>query len=207
MAKFSHPFYGIPYIGTNTTGAGLFGLFSVAVTLSDRFDLALKVWRRRSWPEYRPEALRWISDQGYCVLREFFNEEGYMNVSQPWDNDTPLEGAMGCIFMVYTEPHHVFVGSVRDVYQFLKRGIRPVTHGTGFSEREQRWFGWSHRAMAGFGIGDVVDSENHLCAQSGWLDEYLEEHPEKDKRLPVEFEAKTLDDARRMAEAFNESVS
>jgi len=29
----------------------------------------------------------------------------------------------------------------------------------GWSEREQRYFGWSHRAIAGFGIGDMIFEE------------------------------------------------
>lgn len=76
----------------------------------------------------------------------------------------------------------------------------------GFNERDQKWFGWSHRAIYGFGIGSVVDSEDHCCATSGWCDDYLAEHPELDTRLPVGFEAKNLDDAKRMAIAFAESV-
>jgi hypothetical protein len=30
----------------------------------------------------------------------------------------------------------------------------------GFREKDQRWFGWSHRAMVGFGIGDKVFEED-----------------------------------------------
>lgn len=75
----------------------------------------------------------------------------------------------------------------------------------GFSEKSQKWYGWSHRAFYGFGIGDVV-KEGDCCASSGWTDEYLEEHPEADVRLPVGFQAKTLDDARKMAIAFASSV-
>ena len=76
----------------------------------------------------------------------------------------------------------------------------------GFNEQEQKWYGWSHRALAGFGIGDVVDSDEHCCATSGWTDDYIAEHPEIDTRLPVGFTAKTLEDAKRMAIAFAESV-
>jgi hypothetical protein len=76
----------------------------------------------------------------------------------------------------------------------------------GFCEIEQRWYGWSHRAIAGFGIGDEV-KEGDCCASSGWTEEYLKEHPEEDLSLPVGFVAKTLDDCKRMAIAFAESVS
>lgn len=76
----------------------------------------------------------------------------------------------------------------------------------GFCEKEQKWYGWSHRVIYGFGIGDVVE-KGDSAATSGWTDDYLAEHPEEDKRVPVGFEAKTLDDAKRIAVAFAESVS
>jgi len=93
-----------------------------------------------------------------------------------------------------------------------KRGIQPEKaspkHGVcsiGFCDAEQKWFGWSHRAIYGFGIGDVV-KDGDCCAESGWTEDYLADHPEEDRRLPVGFTAKTLDDAKRMAVAFAESV-
>lgn len=76
----------------------------------------------------------------------------------------------------------------------------------GFSPRDQRWYGWSHRAIYGFGIGAVV-KEGDCAATSGFTDGYLKDHPEENKALPVGFEAKTLEDAKRMAIAFAESVS
>jgi hypothetical protein len=95
----------------------------------------------------------------------------------------------------------------------VKRGIKPEKakpdHNVcsiGFSEAEQKWYGWSHRAIFGFGIGDTV-REGDCCASSGWTEEWLAEHPEDDESLPVGFQAKTLDDAKRMAIAFAESVS
>lgn len=76
----------------------------------------------------------------------------------------------------------------------------------GFSPKEQKWYGWSHRAIHGFKIGDVV-KEGDCTNSSGWCDSYLAEHPEADKRLPVGFKARTLEDARLMAIAFAGSVS
>lgn len=94
-----------------------------------------------------------------------------------------------------------------------KRGIKPEkispscnkVCSIGFCEAEQRWYGWSHRAICGFGIGDIV-KEGDCTASSGWTDEYLKEHPEEDGSLPIGFQAKDLNDARRMAVAFAESV-
>jgi hypothetical protein len=93
-----------------------------------------------------------------------------------------------------------------------ERGILPELSApgknvcaVGFCPKEQKWYGWSHRAIFGFGIGDVV-GEGDCCATSGWTDDYLAAHPEEDRRLPVGFKAETLDDARRMAVAFADAV-
>jgi len=100
-------------------------------------------------------------------------------------------------------------------YLCNEHGIVPEIHGIkedvhqpcsiGFCEREQKWYGWSHRAIYGFGIGDTVE-EGDCCASSGWTEDYLFEHPEEDLSLPVGFTAKNLKDAKRMAIAFAESV-
>jgi hypothetical protein len=63
-------------------------------------------------------------------------------------------------------------------------------HSIGFSKKEQKWFGWSHRAMFGFGIGHKVKAGDVIAGA-----------------IPVGTTAKTLGDARRMAEAFAEAVS
>ena len=76
----------------------------------------------------------------------------------------------------------------------------------GYSEREQKWYGWSHRAIFGFGIGYKAD-ECSCCVDSGWTQEYLREHPEEDKSVPVGFEVKNMDDAKRCAIAFAMAVS
>ena len=94
----------------------------------------------------------------------------------------------------------------------VKRGIKPEkvnpddsVCSIGFCADENKWYGWSHRAIYGFGIGDTV-KEGDCTASSGWIEEYLVNHPEEDLSLPVGFEAKSLDDAKRMAIAFAESV-
>jgi len=119
-------------------------------------------------------------------------------------------------------PEGYYIGSSKDAHRLIvKRGIKPQpreparpdanngrgrTCSIGFCEREQKWYGWSHRAIYGFGIGDVV-REGDCTASSGWIDEYLKEHPEEDLSLPVGFIAQNLDDAKRMAIAFADSVS
>lgn len=124
----------------------------------------------------------------------------------------------------YTVPGGYYIGSSRDAHRLMvRRGIRqlqpqkPQTMASnggrgrtcciGFQPEEQKWYGWSHRAICGFGIGSKVESEDHVCANSEWTDEHLAEHPEDDVRLPVGFEAKTLEEAYMMASLFARAVS
>lgn len=62
----------------------------------------------------------------------------------------------------------------------------------GFSEEEQKWYGWSYRAIFGFGIGSEV--KKGCCG----YDKMKKAHVTK---------AKTLDDAKKMAEIFADDVS
>lgn len=46
------------------------------------------------------------------------------------------------------------VGNENDLNFLLKKGItEQVQSGLGFNPIEQKWYGWSHRAIFGFGIG------------------------------------------------------
>ena len=105
-------------------------------------------------------------------------------------------GSAVIVRSAYTPKGH-YIGSPKMArFLIVKRGIRPElvdeAHevcSIGYCEREQKWYGWSHRAICGFGAGDVVA-----------------EHPEDDSSLPVGFVAKDLIDAKRMAMAFAESI-
>lgn len=64
----------------------------------------------------------------------------------------------------------------------------------GFNEKEKRWYGWSHRAICGFGIGNQL----------------FQEHFGNEKTLFVEHGEKTietLDEAKESAIRFAASVS
>ncbi len=122
----------------------------------------------------------------------------------------------------YTIPEGYYIGSSKWAHRLMvRRGLKPQPHGPtnpsanggrgctcsiGFCEREQKWYGWSHRAIFGFGIGDTV-KQGDCTASPGCTDEWLAEHPEDDLSLPIGFQAKTLEDAKRMAIAFADSVS
>lgn len=93
----------------------------------------------------------------------------------------------------------------------IDRGLEPETYNEnkvcsiGKSTKDGKWYGWSHRAIHGFKVGDKV-KEGDCCALSGWTDEYLKTHPDP-FILKVGFEAKTEEDCKKMAIAFASSVS
>ena len=105
-----------------------------------------------------------------------------------------------------------YIGDIDTIRNLIgKYGIMPeVIDGNevcsiGKSVKDGKWYGWSHRAIYGFQIGDTV-KDGDCCASSGWTEEYLKDNPDP-YVLPVGFEAKTEDDCKRMAIAFAMSVS
>ena len=140
-------------------------------------------------------------------------------MSEPVDRD--MQELIDCI----TSKEHVivksaympngdYIGDPKTAhYLMIKRGIKPEkanpTHNVcsiGFCEKEQKWYGWSHRAICGFAVGDRV-KEGDCTNSSGYTEEYLKGHPDEDESLPVGFTAWDLADCKRMAIAFAESVS
>lgn len=123
-----------------------------------------------------------------------------------------IQGEKPCIVDVAVNLKDIYIGEIKFAKKLQKLGINPTCEKggdictIGFSEKDKKWYGWSHRAMYGFRIGEIV-KKGDCCNSSGYDDEYLKEHPEKDKSLPIGFTAKTLDDCKKMAIAFAESVS
>lgn len=107
-----------------------------------------------------------------------------------------------------------YIGDTKTAHMLLKKfGIEQfeVPEGCkvvciGYAPSRKKWYGWSHRAIHGIKVGDVVE-EGDCMATSGWTDEYLKDHPEENMCLPVGFKAETSKDAKRMAIAFADSVS
>lgn len=65
-----------------------------------------------------------------------------------------------------------------------------LTHGVGFSPTNNKWYGWSHRAIYGFSVGSTCKKGDcHYTPEKG------------------EWVAQTMEDAKQMAIDFNEGVS
>lgn len=90
------------------------------------------------------------------------------------------------------------IGDRKEMREFLNMGIKPERNaatGTdnaniGWQEKDKKWWGWSHRAKSGFGIGSTVEKGSVLVPD-----------------YPVGYKVKTLADAKKMALRFAESVS
>ena len=144
-------------------------------------------------------------DSGFDEVDSFTYENTYKS------NVVFTERATRMI-MVMSKIDGGYIGGLEDVWAYENRGIQDIQLGSntqtcciGFNPVEEKWYGWSHRAMCGFGVGDIV-KEGDCCATSGYTEDYLKEHPEADTSLPIGFEAYVLEDAKKMAIAFAESV-
>lgn len=101
-------------------------------------------------------------------------------------------------------PEGHYIGNPRDAFRLIvKRGIKPQlrtehskTCSIGFCERENKWYGWSHRGICGFGIGDKLFEE---------LVEGADDHTPFVEHGHKTIE--TLDEARQAASNFAESIS
>jgi hypothetical protein len=74
----------------------------------------------------------------------------------PVDNETWIENAYNMKGQYIGDPkiaHYLCIKrSIEPEYRTPTSGICSI----GFCEKEQKWYGWSHRAIFGFGIGDKV---------------------------------------------------
>jgi len=131
------------------------------------------------------------------VLRVRKYKAGYEVRTELWDNGGPATEMRSA----YT-PSGDYIGNPRVArYLCVKRGIKPEKASPddnvcsiGFCEKEQRWYGWSHRAICGFGIGDRVFEER-----------YGDEHTLFTQHGEVVIE--TLDQAREAAVNFARYVA
>ncbi len=142
------------------------------------------------------------------VLRER-KADGYVVRDEIWEHGS-IQTRVSAAYTLNGD----YIGNGTDAaYLCDELGISPEKRNPdncvcsiGFSEKHQKWYGWSHRAIHGFKVGDEV-KEGSCTAETGWTDEYLAEHPEDDVSLPVGFKAETLDDCRLMAIAFADCIS
>ena len=98
------------------------------------------------------------------MLREFINKVAYLQPSQIPNDD-------GLIYHSrYDNSYFTHQGLEKDFKFYLRYGITEDLQNTknnsehtvniGFNPEEQKWYGWSHRAIFGFGIGSKCEKGN-----------------------------------------------
>lgn len=170
-----------------------------------------------------PDSVLYVDRTGNLVIKEELVDNGRIKKVtgklplSPYENkhwtQEEVDELSDYVYYVSTVDNG-YIG-VQDFYNYLVNEKKLIliqksikTHNVasiGYSPDENKWYGWSHRAIHGFTIGDVV-KEGDLTNDSGLVEEYRIQHPEEDYSLPVGFKALTLDDAKRMAIAFAEAV-
>jgi len=106
-------------------------------------------------------------------------------------------GAEVVIDLCYSSYNGVYIGS-KDDAKFLckKRGLRKLQPlekdgrvcAIGFSKKEQKWYGWSHHGIAGFGVGSKVTKKSVMYrpdSVEGLYSLFIKFHDERDvKKIP-----------------------
>lgn len=95
------------------------------------------------------------------VLKERRFKAGYIIRQELWENSVDEPPTLMRAAYNYQGD---YIGSPREAYRLcIKLGIKPekaqeshVVCSIGFSAREQKWYGWSHRAIFGFTIASSV---------------------------------------------------
>ena len=109
----------------------------------------------------------------------------------------------------------LYIGDPKTAKMLDERGIKPELaspdHNVcsiGFCEKDQKWFGWSHRAICEFKVGHIV-TEDSILRSNGWIegcDQYIKEQDEIDSFFRTGVVAVDSTDCRRFAERFAEAV-
>lgn len=165
----------------------------------------------------------WISEKALDYIAQYFKvlvcelTTSGLNECVPWVrfrgfNDINWEKDLSDYEVLNDEGK--IVGNLSWALELLKLGIYKPTSKTpervycsiGYAPNSKKWYGWSHRAINGYKIGDVLKAGD-LATESGWCDEYLKKRPELDRRMPVGFELKTFLDCKNAAIAFSDAVS
>lgn len=137
------------------------------------------------------------------IVRQRKYKHGYIIRDEYWalDPEDPEDEWTLMERVAYT-PCGEYIGDSKDAYYICKvKGIIPrlasPDHSVcsiGYNPIEKKWYGWSHRAMCGFGIGDMIFDESFG-------------DDDTDFRRHGETRIETMEDAMKAAIAFASYIS
>lgn len=188
--------------------------------------------------------------------KQYLNKVAYVKELDQSNGSGDPDFINDCYFSKFDDSYITHVGVEDGVKHLADLEITDeLTHGVGFSPKENKWFGWSHRAIYGFEVGSTCkigdchyvgsnlkdqekdairfwNDENHINVHSKGIVEqdnerffdicwtYDNKTPNKKLRSTIsgtlhhitplgrgEWAAKTMEDAKQMAQDFNSGVS
>jgi len=124
---------------------------------------------------------------------EWFDTVAYVSKMDSSNFAMDVGDTPDAYFSKYDDSYITFVGLENDsLFEYLAEHevVEDLTTGVGFSPKENKWYGWSHRAIYGFTIGSTcIKGSTHYTEERG------------------EWVAKTMEDAKQMAIDFHRGCS
>lgn len=107
--------------------------------------------------------------------KEFLDKVAYIG-----EMDTGFDGEKSKVYLSKFDNSYITHVGMEEKVRFLaEREItEQLTHGVGFSPKDKKWYGWSHRAIYGFGIGSTCKKGD--C-------HYVGSNEEEQKEAAIEF--------------------
>lgn len=103
-------------------------------------------------------------------VQEYLNEVAYVG-------DSKLDGFEGDTYYSKFDGSYITLVGMEDKVKFLAdlEITEELTHGVGFSPKDGKWYGWSHRAIYGFQVGSTCEKGNcHYVASTP--EELIDDH-------------------------------
>ena len=88
-----------------------------------------------------------------------------------------MEGVSGDQYLSKFDSSYITLAGMEDKVQYLadREITENLTHGVGFSPKDNKWYGWSHRAIYGFSIGSTCkEGDCHFTPKTP--EELIESH-------------------------------
>jgi len=90
--------------------------------------------------------------------KDYLNKVAYVKELDQSNGSGDPDFINDCYFSKFDDSYITHVG-MEDTVEFLadREITDELTHGVGFSPKENKWFGWSHRAIYGFEVGSTCE--------------------------------------------------
>ena len=101
-------------------------------------------------------------------VQDYLNKVAYVKAHEELESD--------CYFSKFDDSYITHVGMEDNIKHLANLEItEQLTHGVGFSPKDGKWYGWSHRAMYGFKIGSTCKKGDcHYTASTP--EELIDDH-------------------------------